>query len=139
MGEGTDDFTGVTFGALLFHDALEQAGRDICSMQGTVTLANGVITGGIVVDLSCSITFIAPQGSTVQLKMLQNSLHRNSLLVYNSTLAEPENLLGTVTGRDDNLVISSGTSTLRVVESEKQPCERPPCADETFSFYWSFI
>jgi hypothetical protein len=137
MGEGTDDITGIAFGSLLFHDQLQhqQASRDICHMPSTVYLANGVVTGGGVTDVSCGMTVVAPTGSSVQIKMMENTLHANALSVYNSTSVAPANLVAVLTGRDTGRIITSGTIT--VVESEKQQCTR--CTGETFKLYWSFI
>ena len=129
-GEGTDEFTGMAFGALLFHDELQQGSDDICHMPSTVDVANGVLTGGAVADVSCSLTVVAPAGSAVQVKVMETALRRNTLSLYNSTSTAPANLIAVLTGRDAGRVVTAATGTLTVVESEKQPCTRRPCAAE---------
>ena len=140
LGDGTSDTAGQAvvgsqYGSLLFHDELQQSGRDICHMPSAVGTRNGLVTGGDVPAVSCTISLMAPAGLTVQLKVIASRLRSNSVSVYNSTTVAPENLVTVLTGRDGaGQVISSGTNVLTLVESETQGS-----SGETWSMYWSFV
>eukprot|EP01043_Picozoa_sp_COSAG02_P062295 COSAG02_NODE_8557_length_2524_cov_1.374021_1_plen_813_part_00 len=133
MGDGSDDRTGIIYGSLLFHDDLDQSKRDICHMPSEVVASNGVVSGGGVPDVTCTMSLQAPPGLVVQLKVTQSSFRSNTLSVYNSTSIEPSNLVAVLSSRDDiGRVISSSSSVLTLVESDKQ-------RTESWSVYWTFV
>ena len=133
MGAGSDDTAGIVYGSLLFHDDLDQSKRDICHMPSEVFASNGVVSGGAVPDVTCTMSLQAPPGRTVQLKVTQSSFRSNTLSVYNSTSIDPSNLVAVLTSRNDlGRIISSSSSVLTLVESRKQ---RP----ESWSVYWTFV
>ena len=133
MGAGSDDRSGIIYGSLLFHDNLDQSKRDICHMPSEVFASNGVVSGGGVPDVTCTMSLQALPGYTVQLKVTQSSFRSNTVSIYNSTSIEPSNLVAVLSSRSDlGRVISSSSSVLTLVESQKQ---RP----ESWSVYWTFV
>ena len=135
LGDGTDyKTTGVIYGSLLFHDVLQQSSRDICHMPSVVGAPNGVVSGGAVSGISCTMSLQAQPGMTVQVKVTESNLRSNSVSVYNSTSIDPENLVAVLSSRDDlGMVIASSSGVLTFVETVKH--ERP----ERWSVYWSSV
>jgi ABC-type multidrug transport system ATPase subunit len=136
-GAGSDD--AVAYGALIFHDELDQRPVDICSIPAVVSEPHSAVVSGNSDGAKCSVSIRAPPGQTVHLKILRNTLRTNTVSLYNATQPLPTNLMAVLSVNSTDQIVRSSTGTITIVENQEHPISTAGCAGcEEWSVLWSF-
>ena len=136
--QATDDIHKISYGALLFHDdvALDLKRLDICHVPSVLdpTIQTGVLHGVAVAgSVSCSVTLRAPVGQAVKLKVLQNGLQLNSILIYNSSRVSPDTLYAEVSINHTGTSFRFPAGVVTIVENTHESS-----GAEEWSMFWAY-